>query len=1182
MKSTLLRGAKGLASRFLIALVLLQNFAFVIPVASAAEQASYRWRNDDGNETTATWKAAENTATSLTRGETERLRFAVSHDGSDKDVTQSIRLNSGDDSYYSEVLDPTTNFLYVGTATSPARIIKYQTSPTFSYVDEIALPSGENNLFAAAIDSTNGFAYFVTSTVPSKVVKVDLSTFTVASTLTLASGDDYIGSATLYAGYLYLLTRGDPGAIVKVDVTNGTSFSRISTVSLPFENTLFTFGGNNLGANDDKLYLAYGQNYVMRFDISSPGSNDPSFVDSLTIPLAIDLNANYTYAQGITIDTTNDKLYTTNYYGRIHKIDIAGGATFTYDTYVDVSLSGAYGANAIDISGGKLYIGGYNSGAVAKIDLTSYTQETYTTSLTYALITQLVLNPSGTKLFAPSIYAPGHIQQIATSDLSGTTVASGATHGDDYINVGVIDTSANIGYYATGSIGANSIIKVDLATMTRLDRIDLPSNYDVMYAGAIDIPDGYAYFVDYTYPDTHVIRVKLSDFTYTTLTITSTYPTLYDYRYDTMSIDTNPSHHYLYMATYNIPGVVTQVDLNTFTQGSSISTGATEGRYEYASSIDTVNNKLYVPSYTGKVVRLNVAGSGLSVDGTFNLGAGNDYPTASMIDEAGGILYVAGGGSHVSKVNVANGTTFSVIDSLYVGGSDDYIINGDIDLATGYAYFGGAGTPGKVYRVELSPFSYDIADDIIAPDSAEFVYGVNVDSAAGYLYYATYESPALLAKVSIQDKRPLRLEYAPKNVTCAASTYTAVANGNDWVPSLSPNVVGGTATTNVGPGDLTDPAGTFKPGYFASSSGQTAGVRLNANRFTEVEYAFKAAPSAAAGDYCFRLTDAGSPTDFAFTNYAEASLTTNDTTLSNAAIMTNMTAGATSTVTIAFTLQNDFPSGTLTVTFPAGFTSITAPTASLGTCTLDTFGAAGQTMTAEKHGCVAGDTVILTGGTVVNPAAGVYTISWTNDDPGYAIVAIVDSDQVTVDATVSPSITFDIDTNTTGADTPAPYSVALGALTLGAVNHSDNSTVNSIYAQLDTNATSGGIVTVLSANAALKSAAVPSDTIPNAAGTMAAGTANYGLCVNTVTAPSASSGTFQPSAPYNAGTCDPTGSANAVKTLSTVTPTSILDSGTNAVTAGTAEILVNAAISATTAAHSDYTDTLTFVATGTF
>ncbi len=308
-------------------------------------------------------------------------------------------------------------------------------------------------------------------------------------------------------------------------------------------------------------------------------------------------------------------------------------------------------------------------------------------------------------------------------------------------------------------------------------------------------------------------------------------------------------------------------------------------------------------------------------------------------------------------------------------------------------------------------------------------------------------------------------------------------------------------------------------------------------------------------------------------------------TTDNSALFSRLGVNANATVTIAFTLA-DTLSSQLTVTFDPAFTGMNVSGASANTpntpgCMSNFVATGPNSFTADKAGC--SGVVMISGIQVVNPPTpGSYQISWTNDDPGYTLVAIVDSDQVTVNAQVAPSITFDLNAGTTNASVSAPYSVALGSLTTVAVAHSDNSTVNSIWANLDTNAAGGAIVTVLSANAALASLSVPGDTVPNAAVTMSAGTANYGICVNSVSPPSAGSGTFQPSTPYDTGTCDPTGSSNAVKALSTVTPTQILDTAAGPVTTGSAEILVNATSSTATVAHSDYADVLTFVASGTF
>lgn len=50
-------------------------------VAITAEQEGYRWRNDDGSESAATWKVAQDTTTNLVAGQTARLRFVVNTTG---------------------------------------------------------------------------------------------------------------------------------------------------------------------------------------------------------------------------------------------------------------------------------------------------------------------------------------------------------------------------------------------------------------------------------------------------------------------------------------------------------------------------------------------------------------------------------------------------------------------------------------------------------------------------------------------------------------------------------------------------------------------------------------------------------------------------------------------------------------------------------------------------------------------------------------------------------------------------------------------------------------------------------------------------------------------------------------------------------------------------------------------
>lgn len=249
-----------------------------------------------------------------------------------------------------------------------------------------------------------------------------------------------------------------------------------------------------------------------------------------------------------------------------------------------------------------------------------------------------------------------------------------------------------------------------------------------------------------------------------------------------------------------------------------------------------------------------------------------------------------------------------------------------------------------------------------------------------------------------------------------------------------------------------------------------------------------------------------------------------------------------------------------------------------------TAGSTGATITLGIQG-------ITPGGTLTNPSStGSYTLSiaecdetasctssFTTTHSGSLAVAIVDDDTVNVSASVDPSISFDIDTPASGAtctETAASYNVAFSTITTSDVEVSGTTDgVQRICLDLATNAASGANVTVKSTNASLKSTSTPADTIASSTATMAAGTANYGLCVVT-----AASG-LTAASPF-ASTCAVDSNTNSVGALSGSTQNILTSTGP--LSAGTSTVAANAAISATTKAHTDYTDQLTFIATGTF
>jgi len=319
---------------------------------------------------------------------------------------------------------------------------------------------------------------------------------------------------------------------------------------------------------------------------------------------------------------------------------------------------------------------------------------------------------------------------------------------------------------------------------------------------------------------------------------------------------------------------------------------------------------------------------------------------------------------------------------------------------------------------------------------------------------------------------------------------------------------------------------------------------------------------------------------------------TTDPTLNNAITASRLKAGASATYDFGFTLQNTI-TGTLTITFPAGFTVTGALTS--GSCTggtVETFGFTSSTLTAVKTGCTAG-ALTVSGATVTNHSTpGSYTITWVNDDPGEGEIYIVDDDQVTVTANVDPTLTMNAGSQASATACDGTFSgnggtVALGALTVGAVSSSDASSLNHICTRLSTNASSGAVMTVKSLNGAsgLVSTSVPTDTIPSPGGstTISAGTAGYAICAGSAGGDSgndAISGAASPtrSSPFNGASCTSSGHNVGGLTTSAQSLWTLSGPSQNAFV----RVYVKAAISPVTPAHSDYTDTLTFIGTGTF
>jgi len=296
--------------------------------------------------------------------------------------------------------------------------------------------------------------------------------------------------------------------------------------------------------------------------------------------------------------------------------------------------------------------------------------------------------------------------------------------------------------------------------------------------------------------------------------------------------------------------------------------------------------------------------------------------------------------------------------------------------------------------------------------------------------------------------------------------------------------------------------------------------------------------------------------------------------------------------------------GDMVITFPGDFGG-TAATATTDCSATDTL----------VITCTAGTTVTVTG--LTNPVdPGQYDITFAdNSTTGLASVYIVDSDTVNVNGYINTSIMFDLDVGTGMGDWPnesvlpsvtpttAPtvssqmltecaydgcqlfegggtggnYTVDLGNLTIGAVNASGVSVthqtgdgmINYIGFDLSTNAYNGFTVTYVSQNGALHGAHYDIPSVGGDGTPLNAGTSGYGLSMPT-----------DPSYVNYAGTSTPTNACGSDYCTMT-TDVHTLFSGDGAIESARGTVMIGAAIDGTVPAGT-YTDTLTFIATGTF
>ena len=162
-----------------------------------------------------------------------------------------------------------------------------------------------------------------------------------------------------------------------------------------------------------------------------------------------------------------------------------------------------------------------------------------------------------------------------------------------------------------------------------------------------------------------------------------------------------------------------------------------------------------------------------------------------------------------------------------------------------------------------------------------------------------------------------RLEYGRTTTTCSGiASWTDTQGGTDWGMATTTNLTDGANTTNIATstGGVADGNHTFLTtnGGVKTAGSQTGALSVPSDTFVELEYGVKpTATATSTGTYCFRVTNAGSPTNFVYTQYPQATvsaagsqsitLSFAPTTVTLPGLSPGVAVTATSTLTVTIT-----------------------------------------------------------------------------------------------------------------------------------------------------------------------------------------------------------------------------------------------------------------------------------------
>lgn len=164
---------------------------------------------------------------SATSGKIWKLRVRDDAGNSGLDLLDSISV-SGASNFSVALMDPAGRYAYFATDTRPAHLIRIQLSD-FT-VSSLTFEEGNDFIHSGIIDKEGTHLYLGTGTSPGKILKVSTSSLILVGTLPLAAGELDVRAAVYNPihNHAYFATNTSPGTVVQVNLGNFSIVTRVT------------------------------------------------------------------------------------------------------------------------------------------------------------------------------------------------------------------------------------------------------------------------------------------------------------------------------------------------------------------------------------------------------------------------------------------------------------------------------------------------------------------------------------------------------------------------------------------------------------------------------------------------------------------------------------------------------------------------------------------------------------------------------------------------------------------------------------------------------------------------------------------------------------------------------------------------------------------------------------------